>query len=56
MMGPHWEYGKKPKKSLPCPSKKKKLDPSWVHVQNLLLIGCTNLLFPKLFVTIFGLG
>jgi hypothetical protein len=34
--------------------KRKNLDPSRVHAEP--FIGCMKLLFPKLFVTIFGMG
>jgi hypothetical protein len=63
--GTTWEHGRntsatpkrkeKKKKPLPPPSKTqiKKLGPEWMlH----LLIGCMQFLFPKLLVTIFGLG
>jgi hypothetical protein len=42
------------KKILPPSSKRKKLDTSLVHAEP--FIGCMQLLFPKLFVTIFRLG
>jgi hypothetical protein len=40
------------KNSLPWPKKKKNSGPCMLS----LLIGCMKLLFPKLFVAIFGLG
>jgi hypothetical protein len=45
---------KNQKKILPPSSKRKKLDTSLVHAEP--FIGCMQLLFPKLFVTIFRLG
>jgi hypothetical protein len=45
---------KKAKKSSPLLPKTIKLDPSCVHAEP--IIGCMELLFPKLFVPIFGLG
>jgi hypothetical protein len=61
--GTLWEYirnmtgqREKAKNSSPTLSfpKRKELDPSCVHAEP--FIGCMELLFPKLFVTIFGLG
>jgi hypothetical protein len=54
-LGTLWEQRKKTKKSLfPHPRKAK----NWIiHGGMLSLpIGCMKFLFPKLFVTIFGLG
>jgi hypothetical protein len=47
--------GKRKKFLSPTPfPKRKKLYPWWVHAEP--FICCMELLFPKLFVTIFGLG
>jgi hypothetical protein len=55
MLGTHWEQGRKTKNaSPPLPPKGK----NRAHHECMLrlLIGCMKFLFPKLFVTIFGLG
>jgi len=54
-MGTYWEQGGKKKTLVPPPFQKEK---NWnVHeCMPSLHIGCMKFLFPKLFVTIFGLG
>jgi hypothetical protein len=49
-----WQQPQKIKKKEPPPPPRKKPDPSLVHTEP--LIGCMQLLFPKLFATIFGPG
>jgi hypothetical protein len=52
--GTSWEQKKSKKNPPPLLPKTIKLDPSCVHAES--LIGCMELLFPELFVPIFGLG
>jgi hypothetical protein len=52
MLDTHWEQEKK---NSPHPTpKKENQGPSWVMLG--LPIGCMKFVFPKLFVTFFGLG
>jgi len=53
----HWEVGKNEKKSPPpTPKHKKKKDQGTLSACLGLPIGCMKFLFPKDFITIFGMG
>jgi hypothetical protein len=55
MMRRYWEEGRKVKITPPTPAPKGK---NRAHLECVLgfPIGCIKFLFPKLFITIFGLG
>jgi hypothetical protein len=57
-MGTHWEQEEKPKKNSPLPHPTLTRKKKGFKCESMLSlhIGCMKFLFPKLFVTIFGLG
>jgi hypothetical protein len=58
IMGTHWELegNKGEKKSSPAPQTLKEKESRHFKCLLNLPIGCMKFLFPKLFITIFGLG
>jgi hypothetical protein len=61
IVGTHWEFewnmlGTKEKKSSPGPQNLKEKKSKHFECLLSLLVGCMKFLFPKLFITVFGLG